>query len=104
MAGSRAGLRKVNKSRGSEQQRQHGDHKARQGKTVRPFGGIGAAERKAAPQEHDPHADPCGKAEQGADRGQIAAAQPDDHAQRAAEKGECADHYDHAEYKPHGGR
>ena len=90
--GAPAGFREENKrGRGDEEQEKDGLQEWEYGAFGRPLF-IRSSQRIAFIQEEDPNGNPADKPDQADDRVQIPARQSDDHAERAAEEHQPADH------------
>ena len=103
MHGAGTGLGEAQLAGEYQQQNQQDHHKAGQHQTLALADRIGPPQGKALPQKDDAHQNTGHKAHQTGHGGQITAAQADDHAQRAAQKDQRADHDEHAQNEAAGG-
>ena len=90
--------------RNEQHQKQQTRHHGGERRPLERAGGVGALEVEAAAQEDDADADAEHEAEQTDHGVEVAAAETQHHAQRAAEEDERADHHERAEHEARGGR
>ena len=90
--------------RNEQHQKQQTHHHGGERRPLERAGGVGALEVEAAAQEDDADADAEHEAEQTDHGVEVAAAETQHHAQRAAEEDERADHHERAEHEARGGR
>ena len=102
--GAGAFLRELEQRGNSQEQDQQADHDSGQHRAVERLGGVVPLKREALADEDRAKEDTGGEAGQTDNGVQIAASQTQHHAQRAAEKGQRADHDECAEHKAERGR
>lgn len=89
--------------RNEQHQKQQTRHHGGERRPLERAGGVGALEVEAAAQEDDADADAEHEAEQTDHGVEVAAAETQHHAQRAAKEDERADHHERAEHEARGG-
>ena len=96
-AGAGSGLGEVDEGGGQKQQRKHGEGQDHEHAALRLCQIMTPLERVALVQEEHAREDAAHKAGQAQQRIEVAARQTQDHAERAAEEHQRADHNEHAE-------
>ena len=104
MLGAGAFFRELEEGGDSDEQDQQAGHHSGEDRAVERLGGVVALEREALADEDRAEEDTGSKTGKTDDCVEIAAGQTQDHAQRAAQKGQRADHDESAEHEPQGRR